>query len=222
MLQKGTIIEDIDTLLLRGNGKIIKLRIREKIIMNHRILMKINQLKLELYQIFITHNRIWSIREIIYFSILFIIVLIVSLVLYYKKKIVRKQVISALLIVIYLSIVFASTVFTRIPSGIHQYEWRPFWSWVEVYHGSQELLIENLLNILLLVPLGVLLPILFHKRLSWKKGLLAGIFVSAMIETCQLISCRGLFEWDDIIHNGIGCMIGCVISGMIVSWKNKE
>ena len=22
---------------------------------------------------------------------------------------------------------------------------------------------------------------------------------------------RGLFEWDDIIHNGLGCMVGCLV-----------
>lgn len=193
-----------------------------KVIMNHRILVEISQSKLELYQIFITHNRAWSIREVIYVSILFIVVFLISLILYYKKKIVWKQVISALLTFIYLSMVFASTVFTRTSSGLHQYEWKPFWSWIEVYHGSQELLIENLLNIILLFPLGVLLPILFHKRLSWKIGLLVGIFVSAIIETSQLIFCRGLAEWDDIIHNGIGCMVGCIISGIIMSWRKGK
>lgn len=23
---------------------------------------------------------------------------------------------------------------------------------------------------------------------------------------------RGLFEWDDMIHNGLGCMIGCMVT----------
>lgn len=26
-----------------------------------------------------------------------------------------------------------------------------------------------------------------------------------------LITCRGLFEFDDIIHNGFGCMMGAVL-----------
>lgn len=25
------------------------------------------------------------------------------------------------------------------------------------------------------------------------------------------ITCRGLFEFDDIIHNGVGCMMGAVL-----------
>ena len=34
---------------------------------------------------------------------------------------------------------------------------------------------------------------------------------SFVIELLQLITFRGLFEFDDIIHNGIGCMMGAVL-----------
>ncbi|WP_242987121.1 MULTISPECIES: VanZ family protein [Blautia] len=44
-----------------------------------------------------------------------------------------------------------------------------------------------------------LLSVTFNRRLSWWKGLLAGVIVSGMIETFQLIFCRGVFEWDDIV-----------------------
>ena len=49
------------------------------------------------------------------------------------------------------------------------------------------------------------------------KGLLIGLTISGMIETCQLVFCRGLFEWDDIIHNGFGCMVGCILSSGLQS-----
>ena len=35
--------------------------------------------------------------------------------------------------------------------------------------------------------------------------------ISAVIETSQLVFMRGLFEWDDMIHNGLGCMVGCLV-----------
>lgn len=38
-----------------------------------------------------------------------------------------------------------------------------------------------------------------------------GVLISAVIETSQLIFMRGLFEWDDMIHNGLGCMVGCLV-----------
>ena len=37
------------------------------------------------------------------------------------------------------------------------------------------------------------------------------ILISAGIEIVQLITHRGLFEFDDIIHNTIGAVIGAVI-----------
>ena len=70
---------------------------------------------------------------------------------------------------------------------------------------------ENLLNILLLFPAGILLPGVTGRKLKWWMGLLVGITVSSAIEISQLWLCRGLFEFDDIIHNGIGCMMGAVL-----------
>ena len=84
--------------------------------------------------------------------------------------------------------------------------------------NSQPLLKENLLNMILLFPMGLLLPVMCGKRLSWWKGFLSGAAVSAAIEICQLVFCRGLFEWDDMIHNGIGCMAGCLFGGIFADW----
>ena len=32
-----------------------------------------------------------------------------------------------------------------------------------------------------------------------------------LIELAQLISCRGLFEFDDVIHNALGTAIGVLL-----------
>lgn len=177
---------------------------------------------MDLYQIFVTHNRPWTIREIFCFSVIFIIAAAVSCYLLYQKKIVCSQAVSGLLLLIFLGIVFASTVFTRVSDGIHNYELELFWSWRAVRHGSQEMLKENLLNMILLFPMGILLPIMFGKRLTGRAGLFIGIAVSAVIEICQLVFCRGLFEWDDMLHNGIGCMVGCLISRAVMKRRNRN
>lgn len=70
---------------------------------------------------------------------------------------------------------------------------------------------ENILNCILLMPYGCLLPVALDKRINWKRGLVIGMGTSFVIELLQLITCRGLFEFDDIIHNGIGCMMGTVL-----------
>ena len=39
--------------------------------------------------------------------------------------------------------------------------------------------------------------------------------ISATIEVSQLVFMRGLFEWDDMIHNGLGCVIGCLFVNIV-------
>lgn len=58
-----------------------------------------------------------------------------------------------------------------------------------------------------------------NHKVKWYRALLFGILVSAVIETSQLVFMRGLFEWDDMIHNGLGCMIGSMIINFFM--KNK-
>ena len=178
-------------------------------------------IELDLYQIFITHNRAWTIREIICFSILFFFVSVILFRLVGHGRIALSQAVAGLLLLLFLGIVFASTVFTRNPNGIHQCKLELFWSWKAVYHGSREMLKESLLNMVLLFPAGLLLPFVFHKKMSWWRGLLIGAVISGTIESCQYVFCRGLFEWDDIIHNGFGCMVGCVLGSGLIRSRRK-
>ena len=116
--------------------------------------------------------------------------------------------------------VYGSTVFTR-SVGTRQYELIPFWSWWEVIsHHDQSLLQEDLLKCMLLMPMGVLLPLMVEEK-SIPEAFLAGICVIACIEISQLIFLRGLFEWDDMIHNAFGCMVGCILCNMVVRRDNK-
>ena len=116
-------------------------------------------------------------------------------------------------------LLYTSTVFTRTPSSEHTYELEFFWSWKQVFQGNKALFEENLLNTILLFPAGLLLPVIYRKTLSWQKGFFSGAFISFGIEFLQLVLARGLFEWDDIVHNGLGCMAGCIISSHFL--KNK-
>ena len=77
------------------------------------------------------------------------------------------------------------------------------------------LLQENLLNCVLLMPVGILLPVIAGHKVRWRTALMIGVLTSAVIETSQLVFMRGLFEWDDMIYNGMGCI------GMNIMWKEK-
>lgn len=187
---------------------------------------------MDLYQIITTHNRPWSFMEIIFFLIIFLITFSTLTVFVKRKKISPSQALGILLLFIYLAIVFESTVFTRNP-GVRKYQLELFWSWKEILGigecgrtGSMTqksaLLEENILNILLFFPIGLLLSLSCRRMLSWRRGLLAGVTISLCIETLQLLLCRGLFEWDDIIHNGLGCMIGVIVMNRLLPRKSNR
>ena len=75
---------------------------------------------MDIYQIIVTHNRSWTIREIIAFAVVFLIAAFLAAVLLKQHKIVVMQAVCGLLLT-FLAIVFGSTVFTRTP-GIRQYQ----------------------------------------------------------------------------------------------------
>lgn len=174
---------------------------------------------MDIYQIWTTYNKKWSKYEILAFSVLLLLTVIVVAGCVCRKKINLIQAVAVVMMVIFLGIVFGSTVFTR-TSTVRQYELIPFWSWKAIFkYKDWELIKENILNCILLLPAGALLPIIANHKVKWYRALLFGVLVSAVIETSQLVFMRGLFEWDDMIHNGLGCMIGSMIINFFM--KNK-
>ena len=174
---------------------------------------------MDIYQIWTTYNKKWSKYEILAFSVILLLTVIIMAYCLWKKKLNIIQAGAVVAMVIFLGIVFGSTVFTRI-STVRQYELMPLWSWRAIirYH-DWGLLKEDLLNCILLLPAGALLPVITNRKVKWYQALVFGVLISAVIETSQLVFMRGLFEWDDMIHNGLGCMIGSMIINLFM--KNK-
>ena len=177
---------------------------------------------MDIYQILMEYNNPWSPREILCFSCIMVIAIIIMIYLIRKEKMNKLQAAAILAELVFLGIVFGSTVFTRTGS-VRQYELIPFWSWSAIFrYHDMELLKENLLNCILLLPAGALLPLIMNRKVKWQEALAFGVLISATIETSQLITMRGLFEWDDMIHNGLGCVIGCVIVNKIIGIFNGK
>lgn len=177
---------------------------------------------LSMYKIIMTHNRPWTKRELLLFIVLFVLVTSVLVRLFKKKRIVLSQVFAGELLFIYIMIVLASTVFTRTPKGMRSCKLVPFWSWLEAASGNRGYLKEIVLNIILFLPAGILLPFVFCKKILFRYAFMAGVFFSFVIECSQLILCRGLFEWDDMIDNTIGAVTGCMISNYIIKKLGKD
>ncbi|WP_445491304.1 VanZ family protein [Niallia sp. 03133] len=76
-------------------------------------------------------------------------------------------------------------------------------------HYNLNIIIDNLLgNILIFVPLGFFLPLLFKKYKKFSKVCLSSILISFFLEFLQIALHIGQFDIDDIILNTIGAVIG--------------
>lgn len=113
----------------------------------------------------------------------------------------RKLVFS--LLIGYMFLVLADTVLIR-TAGSLRYELLPFWSYRDYFNGTDTSLMKQIIaNVIMFIPIGVLAGML----LGWK-GIYIGACFSVIIEVIQLITHRGLFEFDDIIHNSLGTIAG--------------
>lgn len=59
----------------------------------------------------------------------------------------------------------------------------------------------------MLIPVGTIIPCL-SKYKKFAITIASGVSISLFIELLQLVTKRGLFEFDDIIHNTLGVIIG--------------
>ena len=109
----------------------------------------------------------------------------------------------------YIAAVLWITLFSRIGEGYRRFL-LPFHSYVEILKGNRQFLLENIGNVILFIPLGVVLGVV--KKWDVKR---AGFFISLFIEILQFTFALGTFECDDLIHNTLGSVIGAWCVGRI-------
>ena len=120
---------------------------------------------------------------------------------------------AVLLLVEYIFLLFCSTVFFRTPGDTRQYDFHPFWSYKAIQDGREDLLAENIMNVVVFIPVGLLFGIAF-KQMTWWKALMIGCGISVTIESLQFFFMRGFSELDDVMHNTLGCLLGwCMVKG---------
>lgn len=115
------------------------------------------------------------------------------------------------LLVPYLFLILALTVLVRSTRPNARYELIPFWSYRDYFNGTDKTLLRQIIaNVVLFIPVGIML----FRLTSWK-AIPIGAGFSILIELTQLITHRGLFEFDDMIHNTLGVVIGCLIVKLV-------
>lgn len=72
-----------------------------------------------------------------------------------------------------------------------------------------------ILNILLYLPMGFLLPLIMPK-LRIGRVVLIGFLASLLTETVQLVFHLGWFDVDDLINNTLGTLIGFILFALFM------
>jgi glycopeptide antibiotics resistance protein len=155
-------------------------------------------------------DKKWFIISVILFGLL-------EMLLRLYGHIEKKRAITVSLLVSYLFLVLSYMVLLRKPTGSYHYELELFWTYREIMNGQITYIAEAVLNIVLFIPIGILLAML---KVKWQTVVRTGFGCSCFVEILQLVTTRGLFEFDDIFHNTIGAAVGFVIYHLVSKRMN--
>ena len=136
----------------------------------------------------------------------YLIIIILMMVMRCSKEMIT-MVSLGLALIEYVIVIMLATVFFRPISAEYQSEMIPFWSYNRIINGDMHLLRANILNTLLFIPIGLLLCGITNGK-RWLLPVILAASLSVFIELMQYVFRRGLFEFDDIFHNTLGCLLG--------------
>lgn len=147
--------------------------------------------------------------DVIFFLILLGLLGVLLFLTLDRKNFTRN--IQILFLLEYLFFLICTTIVFRGENPEKGYNLVPFWSYRAICEGQKYLILENILNILVFIPVG-----LFSGLISKGKKsciiILVGFFLSVSIELVQFLLMRGFAEVDDVIHNTLGCVLGLTLS----------
>lgn len=137
---------------------------------------------------------------------------LVIVLLYKKGKLSKHSRNISILLWIYTLFLLYITIIGRYTFDDYRERLIPFESYRQYFTtGNISELKGIILNILIFIPFGFLIAKLFRNRKSANIAFCSGFFLTVAIESLQYITHTGTFETDDIIHNSIGTMIGCLL-----------
>lgn len=169
---------------------------------------------------------IQSVPHTIYLLLLAILCILSILLISFKGFQKGFRNVMAVLLIEYIVFLYCSTVIYRAVNVGDTHNFVPFWSYVKIINGTDlGLLPQNVMNVVVFLPVGVLGGGLFHKNAIWKVvGIAAAISLS--IEIMQFVLQRGFSEFDDVFHNTLGALIGYVLwqgaKVIVISFRDRN
>lgn len=130
----------------------------------------------------------------------------------YGKKSSLKHKISLTLFLAYIFIIFSIVFLCREPGSRKDTSLVLFETWGHTFH-MHAMFVEN---IIMFIPFGVLLPLLFRKSRNGWICVLTGFICSCSIEIVQHITQTGYLQLDDVVTNTMGTLLGWL------AWKGGK
>lgn len=163
------------------------------------------------------------------YAIFIFIILIIGYFLFNKffdKKhsIGLPKFIFIVLLICWVTIVFGITTLSRPAMFTGQFNPSLFSSYVNAWNkwSTPELQLI-IFNMLMFVPLGVLLPLIQKKNKSFLRVFVISIAFTFSVEMFQFITGKGIFEFDDLLHNTIGSLAGYfIVMAILISIEQRK
>ena len=155
---------------------------------------------------------------VLYPSLIFAVILI-AIGVFCRKVRNKARYTLVILLVEYLFVVVCSTIICRGHQSFKyaKLELVPFWTYKAVVEKVPGVSVwDIILNVVLFVPLGLLIK-LIYPAISLGKIVIVAVFCSLFIETSQFVFEKGIAQIDDVMHNTIGAAIGWLLSYGILS-----
>ena len=155
-----------------------------------------------------------------YFYLIGVLLGLVMGIICRKQGFTRMRSFASGLLAAYMFLVIATTLLSREISDNYHYKFQLFWSWQAIQDGRVAVLGEKIFNVIMFIPIGLLWPFVF--RMKFLPSFVLGILFSVSIELLQLIFKCGLFEFDDIVMNSLGMLIGLCVMALCILFRPAD
>ena len=98
--------------------------------------------------------------------------------------------------------------------GMQYIRWNPTINLIPFQDFSPSNITGMVLNTVMFVPLGFLLPAYFERYRRWNRTIAAGFLTSLTVEAIQLFTFRAT-DVDDLIMNTLGTVVGFLMAKLI-------
>ena len=147
------------------------------------------------------------------------------------KRIKKRQLLLYALSIGYVVIIIGAPFLSRFQDSItynEGFHFSLFSYYREAYHHIDANMIKDtlfrnlILNIMLFIPVGFLIPFYSDKLKKMYRVVLIGFLATVTIELTQHFNDYGVFEIDDVFNNTLGTLLGYCCFMIFYRIKNKE